>query len=1630
MPIKYDKYGLRRDKNLSDVEDASLALTNILNDLALPGQTFIDKDLLVINNLAQTDVTSEVFSRFSGSAVKTTQLKKTYTIRVEFPGETITVDPGFEFVIDDNDAVLITASEIVGPDITQNSRGFSETILTVQVPPVDLNVEIGDTIDMGNVPYTVLAVLGISDTQNIFTIKPQITLKDQLEYYYLSTGSKIKMLSGDGPVTYFFNSLDINPVLESVSSIDELLRHPLNNFSPTLYGPYDFWEDGQFFLNRRIFDSNRFNDTAGGIFFQGNIELDPNVFSHELVFSADTNGYFAMEAWDPNLERWIGVGLAAPASIDLIPDPRENVFNFYTPKGNLYILSGSNYSIQNASYEKIVDGVVQSGATGKVDIQTDSSGSALIEITSQNLLAINLVTGVTLESDARNIVITQDAYDSLFVDHIEAERAVWQELNEGVEDPEPFVEPEFLPGTFYVTSDIGAEGGSITIIPVTEGIDENGEPTRIRTSTIKIPRTKHFLERVLVQMVVYWPQEVLGWDSKFFKFSSDSEIFGNNVEYTRLTKSNAPEDYPTNKESLFNTFNFGSRLGSNVLEEGVSVENTLRAIYTPPIDFTHVAVSDESKRYTLPSPRPIYEFSNIIPVQFNSPGVFGYTPAKGPLRDDKSPDNLQIRSGDYIINHFDSRYYNTYALSSDSTIDQLSPAELQRVRDFPNIAGTERVGENILYYADNSVNPADNIPPIIVGRAEALNNMPIAIGMKAFASDYASVVSDSSEFGVLIKDYARNKDISPAPLTIAEQIAISQIDVPQYFEAPTDRYSFAKLLETNPNILRLPASNFTPGQFFVSAEAINQYQQLCVSGNGLVSIVKPKSLLQNGVVDPALPDTFMSVIADEDTTISTDFIKKDNFVVGFKSFSDLIYSPYFTTKREVMTLNTPSRATLSNHGFEDRSIVVYHKRGDDQSDYQKVQKYVKFIDPEFNYEIVNADEFNENEDSGWPIYVYEDVSEFTSSNYERKGVVSVSPDGSQIAIRKVLPSTLSANTFLSSENYYLNTPDELEAIWRYMRDVDPDFVPTEAIFDETPIDMGTAGDNVVIDLVEYDNSGIPESVLGVSLFKKYGLSANILSAKPWYPTSEFIETDPDAIASTDGVPVRREIDLVTGPVSNLQTQIQIPDPEADPNDPIVPSIFVDYTFVAPARILSDTAQGWIFTVDSQTYQSALTEILTDSDNDIFYTPTRVLINDVNRAIVKEVAYDISQYDGNNEPEEWELQDLDLPISGAWPIDTIDVITGVDDDGFETFETRPLFGPIADNESSAANGYLSLQDGELLVKELRDVLIKDFDSNNNPIDAIINLGPNAKVFIEYTSQVGTNVDVDDHGGSVFNYDDYVGESLSLFQQGAPLEFDEIPHRLTSYRNTLVSKSIKGGVQAPIWAPSTKPMAIKTVSKNDAGDPILTFNNFNNIPDEDNFTIHNGWKNTGLLIDPWPTHYAAIYSDKGIVDYSKLSYCQDVIALTSIAGANVGATEVLLSADDAAVAQVGYFVQFSGYVSPGTLIESVSADRITLSAPLLRDIEPGYILTTAPDNLRDYEICTISLNTAPPFEGTETGLSTTDQFPELEVNELIFENLSIKTAPTTVITDETTATGSLTINYVDDNLVKTPFKLISR
>lgn len=66
MARKYRKLGLRRDKNLADVDNKYEALSNVLNGLAGPGETFLPEDIAVINNLRNTNVTSTDFAQVKG----------------------------------------------------------------------------------------------------------------------------------------------------------------------------------------------------------------------------------------------------------------------------------------------------------------------------------------------------------------------------------------------------------------------------------------------------------------------------------------------------------------------------------------------------------------------------------------------------------------------------------------------------------------------------------------------------------------------------------------------------------------------------------------------------------------------------------------------------------------------------------------------------------------------------------------------------------------------------------------------------------------------------------------------------------------------------------------------------------------------------------------------------------------------------------------------------------------------------------------------------------------------------------------------------------------------------------------------------------------------------------------------------------------------------------------------------------------------------------------------------------------------------------------------------------------------------------------------------------------------------
>jgi hypothetical protein len=67
MARKYQKFGFRRDQNLSDAKSPSLILTNILNNLpTVSGETYDASDLYAVKGITNTNIDNNVLKSFAG----------------------------------------------------------------------------------------------------------------------------------------------------------------------------------------------------------------------------------------------------------------------------------------------------------------------------------------------------------------------------------------------------------------------------------------------------------------------------------------------------------------------------------------------------------------------------------------------------------------------------------------------------------------------------------------------------------------------------------------------------------------------------------------------------------------------------------------------------------------------------------------------------------------------------------------------------------------------------------------------------------------------------------------------------------------------------------------------------------------------------------------------------------------------------------------------------------------------------------------------------------------------------------------------------------------------------------------------------------------------------------------------------------------------------------------------------------------------------------------------------------------------------------------------------------------------------------------------------------------------------
>jgi len=204
MASKFQKFGLRRDRNLSDLANKDVALGNLLDGIALDANTgFIPADIRVINGLGATDITTDDFAELRNT-------NRTYT-------------------------------------------------------PAN------------------------SSVQELLT--PLVTIRDNIENFKVVTENPPAASGGPGPDAYFFPSnfiADANTITtlgaNGQLTIDDIFT--ANTGDAGVFGPLDFWENGVFVLNDKIY--SEFQDSFGGIVWEGYASTFNN-------FRASGSGFFHIE---------------------------------------------------------------------------------------------------------------------------------------------------------------------------------------------------------------------------------------------------------------------------------------------------------------------------------------------------------------------------------------------------------------------------------------------------------------------------------------------------------------------------------------------------------------------------------------------------------------------------------------------------------------------------------------------------------------------------------------------------------------------------------------------------------------------------------------------------------------------------------------------------------------------------------------------------------------------------------------------------------------------------------------------------------------------------------------------------------------------------------------------------------------------------------------------------------------------------------------------------------------------------------------------------------------------------------------------------------------------------------------
>ena len=152
---------------------------------------------------------------------------------------------------------------------------------------------------------------------------------------------------------------------------------------------------------------------------------------------------------------------------------------------------------------------------------------------------------------------------------------------------------------------------------------------------------------------------------------------------------------------------------------------------------------------------------------------------------------------------------------------------------------------------------------------------------------------------------------------------------------------------------------------------------------------------------------------------------------------------------------------------------------------------------------------------------------------------------------------------------------------------------------------------------------------------------------------------------------------------------------------------------------------------------------------------------------------------------------------------------------------------------------------------------------------------------------------------------------------------------------------------------------------------------------------------------------VYASTGFREQSSLFECRGIFGKVTNALSSSGTNELFLASTTGI--NVGDVVQFDGAIPVSTLVESVDAgvNKIVLDENMTQDIPEGRTIIIIPQGAQgvptsvydpgdpiNKEYCVIPLDTAPPFTGTDLGLKTTTNYPNLTVVSLKVEGISLR------------------------------------